>query len=73
MPNNLKRTRCRSCGRMNCLVEPNEKPICTDCWNHREIHPYFDPRCVVCVAERIKALAKAAVIMIRLMLPPRVG
>jgi hypothetical protein len=51
---------------MNCIgpFNPGEKRICCACFNHRQYHPRYDPRCVVCVVERIKAVGKAVVIMI---------
>ena len=45
---------------------------CAACSGHRDFH-VCDPRCTLCVLDRLKALVNAVGIMIRLLLLPRVG
>jgi hypothetical protein len=66
-----KKARCRNCGELDWFDPDDPRRICTRCYNHRDCHPTYDPRCVVCVVERIKALLKAVVMIIRQVLLPR--
>jgi hypothetical protein len=69
---NDKRSRCKNCGRMywfndggpTLRFSENDADLCSDCYKHRNDHPNYDPRCVVCVADRITAQWKALAIVI---------
>ena len=69
MSNNSKRTRCPSCAEVDWVED--QEHVCLVCAVHGDHHRAYDPRCPLCVVQRIKALVKALVIMIRQMLLPR--
>ena len=69
MSNNSKRKRCPSCAEVKWWKDAAD--VCIPCYNHHDYHVTYDPRCPLCIVQRIKALVKALVIMIRQMLLPR--
>ena len=69
MSNNSKQARCQNCAGVQWWEDADG--VCIPCYNHRDYHPTYDPRCPLCVVARIKALWKALVIMIRQMRLPR--
>jgi hypothetical protein len=70
MSNNSKQMRCPGCAGVKWWDDREHE--CSACSGHRDFHEY-DPRCTLCVVERLKALVKAVGIMIRLWLSPGVG
>ena len=47
---------------------PAENRTCIPCSCHVTSH-HFDPRCSLCIVERIRAIGQAAVILVRCVLP----
>ncbi len=78
MSNNTKVPRCKGCADVRLFKKnvislndgENDPDFCPGCYRHHNDHRNYDPRCPLCVVERIKALWRAMAIMIRQMLPP---
>jgi RNA polymerase subunit RPABC4/transcription elongation factor Spt4 len=67
---NAKQKQCPSCAGVQWWEDESG---CLVCYNHRESHSQYDPRCPLCVVARMKAPWKALAIMFRRMLLPRAG
>jgi len=69
MSNSRKQPRCPSCAGVDWLDA--QEHTCFVCRGHSNYHRTYDPRCPLCIVQRVKALWKAVVIMTRQMLPQR--